>query len=92
MVDEFGHASLAEPMEVGEVYASVEQMSAVKTMATFQQMDAVGLDIELRTPSVRFNGIRYRGHDVHFSAPKELNRGRTLSITGYYQTDNPHAL
>ena len=48
MVDEFGHASLAEPMEVGEVYASVEQMSAVKTMATFQQIDAVGLDIELR--------------------------------------------
>ena len=67
-------------------------MSAAKTMATFQQMDVVGLDIELRNPSIRFNGIRYRGHEVYFSAPKELNRGRTLQISGYYQTDNPHAL
>ena len=49
VVDEFGHASLSEPVVVGEVYARVEQMSAVKTMATFQQMDVVGLDIELRT-------------------------------------------
>ena len=76
MVDEFGHASLSEPVVVGEVYA----------------MDVVGIDIELRTPSVKFNGIRYRGHDVHFATPKELDRGRTLQMSGYYQTDNPNAL
>ena len=92
VVDEFGHASLTEPAVVADVCASVEQMSAVKTMATFQQVDVVGLDIEFRTPSVRFNGIRYRGHDVHFASPKELDRGRTLQVSGYYQTDNPHAL
>ena len=92
VVDEFGHASFSEPVVVGEVYARVEQMSAVKTMATFQQMDVVGLDIELRTPSVKFNGIRYRGHDVFFATPKELDRGRTLQMSGYYQTDNPKAL
>ena len=92
VVDEFGHASLSEPVVVGEVYARVEQMSAVKTMATFQQMDVVGLDIELRTPSVKFNGIRYRGHDVHFSQPQEVERGRILRITGWYQQDNPRML
>ena len=92
VVDEFGHASFSEPVVVGEVYARVEQMSAVKTMATFQQMDAVGLDIELRKPSVKFNGIRYRGHDVFFATPKELDRGKTLQMSGYYQTDNPKAL
>lgn len=90
--DEFGHASLSDPVDVVDVYAKVEQMSEAKTMATFQQMDVVGLTIELRRPSVQFNGIRFNGHRVFFASPKELDRGRTLQISGYYQTDNPNAL
>lgn len=93
VVDEFGHASLAEPVDVLDVYAYVRQMPATKTLATFQQMDAVGLDIELRTPGVRFNGLRYRGHDVFFSMPEDVDgRGRILRIAGWYQSDNPKAL
>lgn len=88
-VDEFGHRAFAEPEDVLEVYASVRQMSAQKTMMTFQQADVVGLDIEFRTPSVVFNAIRYRGHDVHFAQPEELDRGRRLHIAGYYQIDDP---
>lgn len=87
--DEYGHASFAEPVDVLEVYAYVRQMSASKTMMTFQQADVVGLDIEFRTPSVVFNAIRYRGHDVHFAQPEELDRGRRLHIAGYYQIDDP---
>lgn len=91
--DEFGHASFSDPVDVLDVYAYVRQMSASKTMATFQQMDAVGLDIELRTPGVKFNGLRYRGHDVYFSAPEDVDgRGRVLRIAGWYQTDNPKML
>lgn len=92
VVDEYGHAALAEPVAVLDVYASVLQMSATKTMMTFQQADAVGLDIELRNPNVQFNGIRFRGHDVHFSTPQEVERGRILRISGWYQTDNPATL
>lgn len=89
VVDEYGHASMGEPVDVMEVYAFVEQMSATKTMMTFQQADAVGLDIEFRKPSVPFNGIRYRGKDVFFATPTEVERGRILRIAGWYQTDNP---
>ena len=88
--DDFGHASFAEPVDVLEVYASVRQMSASKTMMTFQQADAVGVDIELRNPHVAFNGLRYRGHAVHFAQPEDVDgRGRILRISGWYQTDNP---
>jgi head-tail adaptor len=88
--DDFGHASFAEPVDVLEVFAYVRQMSASKTMMTFQQADAVGLEIELRNPHVAFNGIRYRGHDVHFAQPEDVDgRGRILRISGWYQTDNP---
>ena len=88
--DDFGHASFAEPVDVLEVYAYVRQMSASKTMMTFQQADAVGLDIELRNPHVAFNGLRYRGHDVHFAQPEDVDgRRRILRISGWYQTDNP---
>lgn len=90
VVDEYGHASFDKPVDVMEVYAYVEQMSANKTMMTFQQADAIGLDIEFRNPRRAFNGIRFNGHDVFFSQPKELERGRILSITGYYQKDNPN--
>jgi hypothetical protein len=65
-------------------------MSASKTMMTFQQADAVGLEIELRNPHVPFNGLRYRGHEVHFAQPEDVDgRGRILRISGWYQTDNP---
>lgn len=88
-VDDYGHASIGKPAEVLEVYASVQQMSATKSMMTFQQADAIGLEIEFRNPNVRFNGIRYRGHDVFFATPQELERGRILRIAGWYQQDNP---
>jgi hypothetical protein len=87
---EYGHPSFAKPVDVLEVFAYVRQMSASKTMMTFQQADAVGLEIELRNPHVAFNGIRYRGHDVHFAQPEDVDgRGRILRISGWYQTDNP---
>ena len=93
VVDEFGHASYADAVDVAEVYAAVSRMSATKTMMTFQQADAVGLDIELRNPHVAFNGLRYRGHDVHFAQPEDVDgRGRILRISGWYQTDNPTML
>jgi uncharacterized protein (DUF39 family) len=87
VVDEFGHASYADAVDVAEVYADVSRMSATKTMMTFQQADVVGLDIELRAPGVEFNGIRYGGHDVHFAEPEPMERGRLLRISGWYQED-----
>lgn len=91
--DEYGHASLGEPQDVLEVFAYVRQMSASKTMLTFQQADVVGLDLEFRNPSVQFNGLRYRGHDVFFSQPEDVDgRGRIIRISGWYQTDNPKVL
>ena len=87
VVDEFGHASYADPVDIADVYASVARMSATKTMMTFQQADVIGLEIELREPNVAFNGLRYDGHDVHFSAPEPLERGRILRINGWYQAD-----
>ena len=93
IVDEYGHASFTEPRDLVTVYAYVRQMSATKTMMTFQQADAIGLDIEFRTPSVRFNGLKYRGHDVHFSHPEDVDgRGRILRISGWYQIDNPQMI
>lgn len=90
VTDEYGHQSLSEPVDVLDVYAYVRQMSANKTMMTFQQADAVGLEIELRTPHVIFNGLRYRGHEVHFAQPEDVDgRGRYIRISGWYQIDNP---
>lgn len=90
--DAFGHISMSEPVDVAEVYAYVRQMSATKTMMTFQQADAVGLDIEFRRPQADFNGIRYRGHEVRFSHPEDVDgRGRIIRIAGWYQIDNPMA-
>lgn len=93
VVDDYGHAEMGKPVVVGEAYAYVRQMSAAKTMATFQQMDAIGLEIEMRTPSVRFNGLRYRGNDVYFAHPEDVGgRGRVIRMSGYYQMDHPKAL
>ena len=53
----------------------------------------VGLDIELRNPNIQFNGLRYRGHDVYFAQPEDVDgRGRVLRIAGWYSTDNPAML
>lgn len=87
VVDDFGHASYADAVDIADVYASVSRMSAQKTLMTFQQADVIGLEIELREPNVAFNGLRYDGHDVHFSEPEPLERGRILRISGWYQVD-----
>ena len=88
---ELGHVVVSDPVVVLTVFASVRQMSATKTMATFQQIDVVGVDIEMRKPSVDFDGIIWRGHDIHFPTPEDVdNRGRVLRISGWYQADNPH--
>jgi hypothetical protein len=50
--------------------------------------DVIGIEVELRAPAVRFNGLRYRGHDVHFAQPEDVDgRGRILRISGWYQMD-----
>ena len=91
-IDTMSHASIGEPVVVLEVYAQVRQMSATKTMLTFQQADVVGVDIEMRKPAVDFDGITWRGHEIHFPTPEDVdNRGRYLRISGWYQADNPQA-
>lgn len=88
--DEFAHASFGETEVVLEVYAEVRQMSSTKTMLTFQQADVVGVDVEFRVPSVQFNGIRWRGREIHFPTPEILdNRGRVVRVSGWYQVDDP---
>lgn len=87
VTDEFGHASYDDPIDIADVYASVEQMSATKTMMTFQQADVIGLEIELREPNVVFNGLRYNGHQVNLNVPSSIERGRILRLSGWYQVD-----
>ena len=88
--DQFGHAAIGEPEVVLELYAEVRQMSSTKTMLTFQQADVVGVDIEFRLPGVKFDGIIWRGHSVHFPLPEVLdNRGRIVRVSGWYQVDDP---
>lgn len=89
-VDSMSHAAFGQPVAVLEVYAMVRQMSATKTMMTFQQADIVGIDIELRKPDVEFDGVVWRGHTIHFPTPEDVdNRGRFLRISGWYQVDDP---
>lgn len=88
--DTFGHAALGAAQVVGTVYAEVRQMSATKTMLTFQQADVVGVDLEFRLPAYAFNGIRWKGHDIHFPTPEIVDeRGRVVRVSGWYQIDNP---
>lgn len=92
VVDDFGHAAVGQPVDVLTVYADVRQMSAVKSMMTFQQADVVGVDIEFRNPNVSFNGIRWNGREIVFSEPTIQGRlNRDMRVTGYYQVDNPMA-
>lgn len=90
VVDDYGHANIGEPVKVMDVYAEVRQMSATKTMMTFQQADVVGVDVWLRKPEAEFDGIIWRGNVIHFPTAEDVdNRGRWLHIAGWYQTDNP---
>lgn len=92
VVDDFGHAAVGEAVDVLTIYAEVRQMSAVKSMMTFQQADVVGVDIVFRKPSVEFNGIRWNGREIVFSEPiVEGKLMRDMRVTGYYQIDNPLA-
>ncbi len=86
-----GHPVMGVTSDVMEVFASVQRMSATKTMMTFEQADAVGLEIEFRNPGdVVYNGIRWNGHNIYFSEPERLdNRGRIVRVQGWYQVDNP---
>lgn len=89
-VDSMSHAAMGTPRIVLEAYAQVRQMSATKTMLTFQQADVVGVDIEMRKPAVDFDGLIWRGREVHFPAPEDVdNRGRYIRISGWYQSDDP---
>jgi hypothetical protein len=89
-VDAFGHAAVGAPEVVLEVYAQVRQMSATKTMLTFQQADVVGVDLEFRLPAADFDGIVWRGHVIHFPTPEIVdNRGRIVRVSGWYEVDDP---
>lgn len=91
-VDEYGHREVNGEQEVMKVYALVRQMSATKTMLTFQQADVVGLEIEFRAVNTPFDGITWRGHRLTFSHPEDVgNKGRIVRMTAYYQEDNPGA-
>lgn len=93
VVDAMGHADIGDPVAVLDVYAQVRQMSATKTMLTFQQADVVGVDLEFRKPDVEFDGIVWRGHRIYFPTPEEVDeRGMILRVSGWYQADNPHAV
>ena len=88
--DAFGHAKIGEPEDVLTVYAEVRQMSATKTMLTFQQADVVGVDLEFRNPLVEFDGITWHGREIHFPTPEILdNRGRIVRVSGWSEKDNP---
>lgn len=90
--DQFSHPDFAAPVDVLEVWAEVRQMSATKTMLTFQQADVVGVDLEFRLPQdgTQFDGARWKGHQIHFPTPEVIdNRGRIVRVSGWYQVDNP---
>ena len=88
--DDYGHPSVGTLTPVLKVYASVRQMSATKTMLTFQQADIIGLDIDFRSVNVDYNCIIWEGHVLHFSQPESIDmRGWLTHITAWYHIDNP---
>lgn len=90
--DAFGHADVAAAVPVLDVYAEVRQMSATKSILTFQQADVVGVDLEFRLPQdgTEFDGAIWRGREIFFPHPEDVdNRGRIVRISGWYQKDNP---
>lgn len=91
-VDGFGHADITSTVDVLTLHAMVRQMSATKTALTFQIADVIGVDIEFRIPAVEWDGITWRGHDIHFPQPEVVDdRGRIVRVSGWYQKDNPEA-
>ena len=48
------------------------------------------VSVEVANTSVKFNGIIWRGHTIHFPLPEILNnRGRIVRVSGWYQIDDP---
>lgn len=87
--DAFGHVSIGARVPVMDVMAAVRRMGATKTLLTFQSAEVVGVEIEFLKPSAEFNGIRWQGHDIVFTAPDNAdNRGMVLKVSGYYQIDH----
>lgn len=90
VADAFGHPAMAPAVAVGAVWAQVRQMSATRTMQTFQQADVVGIDMEFRKPSYPFNGAVWQGHAIHFPTPEVVDeRGRIVRVSGWYEIDAP---
>lgn len=89
-VDEFGHAAMGESHIAGVVMAEVRQMSATKTMMTFQQADIIGVDLEFRHPGVTWDGIIWRGHKIYAPQAEDADmRGRIVKVSGWYKIDDP---
>lgn len=88
-IDDYGHTAVGVAVPVLDVFASVKQLSATKTMLTFQQADVIGVELEFRNAGVDFNGITWKDKAIVFSQPEALDRGRILRVLGYYVTDNP---
>ena len=88
--DDYGHPQLGTPQPVMKVYACVRQMSATKTMLTFQQADIIGVEIEFRHVNVDFNCVIWNGHVCFFSQPENVDgRGWYTRLTAWYNIDNP---
>lgn len=89
-VDEFGHAAMGESHIVGVVMAEVKQMSATKTMMTYQQADIIGVDLEFRRPECSWDGIVWRGHEIYAPQAEDVDmRGRIVKVSGWYKIDDP---
>lgn len=91
-VDEYGDRATTEINDVLKVYASVERMSATRSMETFQSADIIGVDVEFRTvPGIRFNVIKWDNHVLRFAEPEAIQRTGITRVNGWYQIDNPKA-
>jgi head-tail adaptor len=91
--DAYGHPVVTGTADALTVYASVERVSASRMMATFQQENAISVEVEFRAPdpATKWDGITWEGNRLHFAAPEYLDRGMTVRVTAWYQTDTPKA-
>lgn len=88
VADDYGRADFSESGESMDVHASVTRMSAHRTLLTFQLADVIGVEIEMRNPGRVPSHITWKGHDIHYTEPLDVDgRGRLLRFTGYYQED-----
>jgi len=91
-VGDYGDRATGTITDVLKVYASVERMSATRSMETYQSADVIGVDIEFRTvPGIRFNVIKWDGHILRFADPETRQREGVTRVNGWYQIDNPTA-